>query len=72
MLNADHARIEFFGSEKIILKGDQILKGNINISFPEKEIRFSKQNLAIGVYDEKGKLLDTFETVFEGPFTLTL
>lgn len=72
VLNADHARIEFFGSEKIILKGDQILKGNINISFPENEIRFSKQNLAIGVYDEKGKLLDTFETVFEGPFTLAL
>ncbi|WP_288459196.1 cytochrome c oxidase accessory protein CcoG [uncultured Chryseobacterium sp.] len=72
VLNPKNAEINFFGNEKIILKGDQILKGNINISFPEKEIRFSKQNMTIGVFDEKGNLVDSFETVFEGPFQLVL
>ncbi|WP_343664916.1 cytochrome c oxidase accessory protein CcoG [Chryseobacterium mucoviscidosis] len=72
VLNPKDAEINFFGNEKIILKGDQILKGNINISFPEKEIRFSKQNMTIGVFDEKGNLVDSFETVFEGPFQLVL
>lgn len=65
-----NAEIDFFGPDKIILKGDQILKGNINITFPEKEIRFSKQNMTIGVFDEKGNMIDSFDTIFEGPFQL--
>ena len=72
VISPKHAEIDFFGSDKITLKGDQILKGNINITFPEKEIKFSKQNMTIGVFDEKGKLIDSFETVFEGPFQLPL
>ncbi len=45
-------------------------KGTLNISFPEKEIKLSKQNIEIGVYDQKGKLLDKVETYFEGPFKI--
>jgi cytochrome c oxidase accessory protein FixG len=67
-----HAEITYFGSEKIILKGDEILKGNINITFPEEDIKFSKQNMVICVFDEKGEMLDSFETTFEGPFKLLL
>lgn len=65
-----HAEIDFFGPAQIMLKGDQILKGNINITFPEKEIRFSKQNITIGVFDEKGNMTASFQTIFEGPFQL--
>ncbi|MCS3868912.1 cytochrome c oxidase accessory protein FixG [Chryseobacterium ginsenosidimutans] len=72
VISPKHAEIDFFGSDKITLKGDQILKGNINITFPEKDIKFSKQNMTIGVFDEKGKLIDSFDTVFEGPFQLPL
>lgn len=72
VISPKNAEIDFFGSDKIILKGDQMLKGNINITFPEKEIKFSKQNMTIGVFDEKGNLIDSFETVFEGPFQLAL
>lgn len=67
-----HAEITYFGPKKITLKGDEILKGNINITFPEEEIKFSKQNMVIGVFDEKGEMLDSFETTFEGPFKLLL
>lgn len=72
VITPENAEITYFGSEKIILKGDQILKGNINISFPEDKIKFSKQNMTIGVFDENGKLVDSFETNFEGPFKLAL
>lgn len=72
VMNPKNAEITFFGSDKIILKGDEILKGNINITFPEEDIKFSKQNMTIGVFDEDGKMLDSFETNFEGPFKLSL
>ncbi|BAP30661.1 cytochrome c oxidase accessory protein CcoG [Chryseobacterium sp. StRB126] len=72
VITPEDAEITYFGSEKIILKGDQILKGNINISFPEDKIKFSKQNMTIGVFDEEGKMVDSFETTFEGPFKLVL
>ncbi len=72
VITPTNAEITYFGSETIILKGDQILKGNINISFPEEDIKLSKQNMVIGVFDEKGKLVDSFETTFEGPFKLAL
>ncbi|WBV56700.1 cytochrome c oxidase accessory protein CcoG [Chryseobacterium daecheongense] len=72
VISPKNGEITFFGSDKIVLKGDQILKGNINITFPEKDIRFSKQNIVIAVLDEKGKIVDTFETTFEGPFKLLL
>lgn len=72
VISPSNAEITYFGSEKIVLKGDEILKGNINISFPEEEIKLSKQNMVIGVFDEKGKMVDSFETTFEGPFKLVL
>ncbi|USL94744.1 cytochrome c oxidase accessory protein CcoG [Riemerella anatipestifer] len=62
--------IKYGGSSKIILKRDKMEKGTVNISFPKKEIKLSKQNLVIGVYDKDGKLLTTFETYFEGEFNL--
>ena len=48
-----------------MLKKDEILKGTININFPQEEIKLSKQNIVICVFDEKGKLIDTFETYYE-------
>lgn len=55
---------------KIILKRDQMSKGSINVGFPKSEITSQKQNITIGVYGQDGKLLDSFETYFEGPFKL--
>jgi hypothetical protein len=52
-----------------LLKRDNLLKGTVNISFPEADISQPRQNITIGVY-ENGKLLDTFDTYFEGPFKL--
>lgn len=62
--------ITFSNSDKIKLKKNEITKGTVNVSFPEKNINLSKQNVTIGVYNEQGELLDSFETYFEGPFKL--
>lgn len=58
------------GINKIKIKKGDITKGTVNISFPEKDMERSKQNITIGIYNEKGELLDSFKTYFEGPFKL--
>lgn len=55
-------------TNKIVLKRDAMIKGTINVSFPESQIKLSKQNLELGVYDMNGELLDSYNTYFEGPF----
>ena len=70
VIEPDHGKITLSGEEKILLKKDQIIKGTVNLSFPEKEIKLSKQKVKIGVYDPSGKLLDSFDTTFEGPFKI--
>lgn len=70
VIKPEHGTITFSNSNTILTKRNEITKGTVNVSFPENEILLSKQNVTIGVYDEKGKLLDSFETYFEGPFKI--
>jgi len=72
LLKPFHGEISLSDGNHIKVKGDEIVKGNINISFPEEEIRLYKQNIEIGVFDQKGKMLDSYKTVFEGPYTIQL
>lgn len=68
-----HGEIEVIGEQnKINMKRDISTKGTINVSFPSKEVNLSKQNIKIGVFDEKGELIDAYETYFEGPFKMSL
>ncbi|MGO8609617.1 FixG Ig-like domain-containing protein, partial [Rhizobium johnstonii] len=57
ILEPANGEITFSASSKIIVERDKIVKGTINISFPEKQITLSKQNLKFGVYDQEGNLL---------------
>ena len=70
VIEPQHGVVTFSDSDKIKIKKDQITKGTVSVSFPDSEIKLSKQNVIIGVYDDKGKLLDSFETYFEGPFKI--
>ncbi|SDL44547.1 cytochrome c oxidase accessory protein CcoG [Chryseobacterium taihuense] len=70
VISPEHGRISFTQSDKITVEKDKIAKGTITISFPENEMKLSKQNIEIGVYDLKGNLVDSYETYFEGPFRL--
>ncbi|MDR2206880.1 MAG: cytochrome c oxidase accessory protein CcoG [Flavobacteriaceae bacterium] len=71
VLEPEHGEIHLVNDKNIFIKRDNITKGSVNVSFPEKDIKFTKQNITLGVYDEKGKLLDKYKTYFEGPFKLT-
>lgn len=64
--------VNFTDGHNIVVDKDKIQKGTINISFPEKAINLSKQNIKIGVFDRQGKMIDSFDTYFEGPFKMTL
>ena len=64
--------VNYSQGNTIVVDRDKIQKGTINVSFPEKNIKLSKQNITIGVYDQKGKMVDSFKTYFEGPFKLQL
>lgn len=68
VISPKDAEITYAGKGDIIIKGDAIIKGNINISFPENEVKLSKQNIEIGVFDADGEMLDSYKTYFEGPF----
>ena len=70
VLEPNHGEILYSGQGKIKVEKDKITKGTINISFPESEIKLSKQNITIGVYDQTGKMVDKYETYFEGPFRM--
>ena len=70
VIEPKHGEVIFSGNSTIALKRDKITKGTVNVSFPEKEVNQPKLIVTFGVYDSKGKLLDTFETNFEGPFKL--
>ncbi|WP_374458554.1 cytochrome c oxidase accessory protein CcoG [Chryseobacterium taeanense] len=70
VIEPKHGEVIYSASSKITVDRDKISKGTINISFPESEMNLSKQNITIGVYDMSGKLVDSYQTYFEGPFKL--
>ncbi len=72
VLQPKGAEISMDKNQVILLKPDEIAKGNINISFPENQIKQSKEKIIFEVIDKDGKKLDDFETTFEGPFKLQI
>ncbi|MFP3592319.1 cytochrome c oxidase accessory protein CcoG [Chryseobacterium sp. SIMBA_038] len=70
VIEPKHGEIIYSASSKITVDRDKMSKGTINISFPEDDMKLSKQNISIGVYDMNGKLIDSYQTYFEGPFKL--
>jgi len=73
IISPENGKINVIGGEnEILMKRDVSTKGTVNISFPAKNIKLSKQNILIGVYDEDGNLIDSYETYFEGPFRMAL
>lgn len=68
IIEPKNGEIASSAANRIILKRDAMIKGTVNVSFPESQIKLSKQNLTLGVYDMNGELLDSYTTYFEGPF----
>lgn len=68
IIEPKNGEITSSAANRIVLKRDAMIKGTVNVSFPESQIKLSKQNLTLGVYDMNGELLDSYNTYFEGPF----
>ena len=68
IIEPKNGEITSSAANRIILKRDAMIKGTVNVSFPDSQIKLSKQNLTLGVYDMNGELLDSYTTYFEGPF----
>lgn len=67
-----NATITSSQGEWLKIKADEIHKGTVIISFPEKEIKSSKEKIIFEIQDKTGKKLDEFDTTFEGPFKLQI
>ncbi len=65
-----NGEISLLGNKRITVDRDQLTRGTVSISFPENQINRTKQTIKIAVYDEKGELIDEYDTYFEGPFKL--
>ena len=65
-----NGEISLLGNKRITVNRDQLTRGTISVSFPESQINRTKQTIKIAVYDEKGELIDEYDTYFEGPFKL--
>lgn len=52
----------------IKIEKGMILKGSIYLIIPKSEVLQAKTQVRVGVYDEKGKLMDVYTTSFSGPF----
>ena len=72
VIDPQNGVIIYTGGKSIKAVKDDITKGTINVQFPEADIKLSKQNITIGIYDQNGKIIDTYETYYEGPFKMTL
>ena len=66
----ENGEISLLGNKTITVNRDQIARGTVSISFPENQINRTKQTIIIAVYDQKGELIDEYDTYFEGPFKL--
>jgi cytochrome c oxidase accessory protein FixG len=55
---------------KLILKKGKQLRGIIKIRIPSAEVQDMKEEITVGVYNQKGKKIDSYTTIFMGPFKL--
>lgn len=65
-----NGEISLLGNKNITVAKDAISRGTVSVSFPENQINRTKQTIKIAVYDDKGELIDEYDTYFEGPFKL--
>ncbi|QIG88867.1 cytochrome c oxidase accessory protein CcoG [Chryseobacterium sp. POL2] len=72
VLSSQDAKINLYEKSPILLKKNEIKKGDLQVVFPENEMKLSKQEIEIGVFDQNGTMITSYKTIFEGPFKLVL
>lgn len=68
IISPKSAEIELVGyGNKITIKPKELLKGTAVIKIPEADLSKTKQEVVIGVFDNKGAKIDEYKTNFIGP-----
>lgn len=72
VIEPSNATIKFIGyGNQFNIKGQETFKGSATISIPEDELKTSKIDVTIGVFDEKGIKIDDYTTTFAGPIKIS-
>lgn len=56
------------GQNDLLLKKGEIAQGKFRLKIPQKAVKSYKEPVEISVVNEKGKVIDKYETSFSGPY----
>ncbi len=69
LISHDKSIIEMYeGTNKLDLEKGQIIQGKFYLKIPMNEVKSYKEKIVIGLVNDKGKVIDKYETSFSAPF----
>ena len=69
LLSHDKSIIDMYvGDNNLVLNKGEIIQGKFYLKIPQNEVKSYKEKIVIGLVDEKGKVIDKYETSFSSPY----
>ena len=69
LLSHKNSKVEMFvGENNLRLDKGEIIQGKFYLKIPQSEVKSYKELVVIGLMDEKGKVIDKYETSFSSPY----
>lgn len=69
LLSHKNSKVEMFeGVNKLNMEKGQIIQGKFFLKIPMDEVKSYKEKVVIGLVNQKGKVIDKYETSFSAPF----
>ena len=69
LLSHENSKIEMFeGVNNLNMEKGQIIQGKFFLKIPMNEVKSYKEKVIIGLVNQKGKVIDKYETSFSAPF----
>lgn len=69
LLSHDNSIIEMYvGDNYLSLNKGEIIQGKFYLKIPQNEVKSYKEKIVIGLVNEKGKVIDKYETSFSSPY----
>ena len=64
-----NSKVEMYeGENKLNMEKGQIIQGKFFLKIPMDEVKSYKEKVVIGLVNQKGKVIDKYETSFSAPF----
>ncbi|MBY0065902.1 MULTISPECIES: cytochrome c oxidase accessory protein CcoG [Empedobacter] len=69
LLSHKNSKVEMYeGENKLNMEKGQIIQGKFFLKIPMDEVKSYKEKVVIGLVNQKGKVIDKYETSFSAPF----